>query len=142
MPRLGDFMTEGTISKWNKAAGEGVEQGEVIAEIESEKLNYQLEAGGAGILHTVAGEGDVVAVDGIIGYLLAEGEAPPSAETSAPAADARRAAARRAPARKAGRRGDSGVPSTPGARRLAASLEVDISQVTPTGPGAGSPRAT
>ena len=134
MPRLGDFMTEGTISKWNKAAGEGVEQGEVIAEIESEKLNYQLEAGGAGILHTVAGEGDVVAVDGIIGYLLAEGEAPPSAETSAPAADARRAAARRAPARKAGRRGDSGVPSTPGARRLAASLEVDISQVTPTGP--------
>ena len=134
MPRLGDFMTEGTISKWNKAAGEGVEQGEVIAEIESEKLNYQLEAGGAGILHTVAGEGDVVAVDGIIGYLLAEGEAPPSAETSAPAADARRAAARRAPARKAGRRGDSGVPSTPGARRLASSLEVDISQVTPTGP--------
>ena len=134
MPRLGDFMTEGTISKWNKAAGEGVEQGEVIAEIESEKLNYQLEAGGAGILHTVAGEGDVVPVDGIIGYLLAEGEAPPSAETSAPAADARRAAARRAPARKAGRRGDSGVPSTPGARRLAASLDVDISQVTPTGP--------
>ena len=134
MPRLGDFMTEGTISKWNKAAGEGVEQGEVIAEIESEKLNYQLEAGGAGILHTVAGEGDVVPVDGIIGYLLAEGEAPPSAETSAPAADARRAAARRAPARKAGRRGDPGVPSTPGARRLAASLEVDISQVTPTGP--------
>ena len=134
MPRLGDFMTEGTISKWNKAAGEGVEQGEVIAEIESEKLNYQLEAGGAGILHTVAGEGDVVAVDGIIGYLLAEGEAPPSAETSAPAADARRAVARRAPARKAGRRGDTGVPSTPGARRLAASLDVDISQVTPTGP--------
>ena len=134
MPRLGDFMTEGTISKWNKAAGEGVAQGEVIAEIESEKLNYQLEAGGAGILHTVAGEGDVVAVDGIIGYLLAEGEAPPAAETSAPAADARRAAARRAPARKAGRRGDTGVPSTPGARRLAASLDVDISQVTPTGP--------
>ena len=134
MPRLGDFMTEGTISKWNKAAGEGVEQGEVICEIESEKLNYQLEAGGAGILHTVAGEGDVVPVDGIIAYLLAEGEAPPAAEASAPAAAAERAAARRAPARKAGRRGDSSVPSTPGARRLASSLDVDISQVTPTGP--------
>ena len=134
MPRLGDFMTEGTISKWNKAAGEGVEQGEVIAEIESEKLNYQLEAGGAGILHRVAGEGDVVPVDGIIAYLLAEGESPPVAEASAPAAAAQRAAARRAPARKAGRRGDSGVPSTPGARRLAASMDVDISQVTPTGP--------
>lgn len=134
MPRLGDFMTEGTISKWNKAAGEGVAQGEVICEIESEKLNYQLEAGGAGILHTVAGEGDVVPVDGIIAYLLAEGEAPPVAETSAPDAAAERAAARRAPARRAGRRADSGVPSTPGARRLAASMDVDISQVTPTGP--------
>ena len=134
MPRLGDFMTEGTISKWNKAAGEGVEQGEVIAEIESEKLNYQLEAGGAGVLHRVAGEGDVVPVDGIIGYLLAEGEAPPEAATSAPAAAAPRPGARRAPARQSGRRGGSSVPSTPGARRLAASLDVDISQVTATGP--------
>ena len=134
MPRLGDFMTEGTISKWNKAGGEGVEQGEVICEIESEKLNYQLEAGGTGILHTVAGEGDVVAVDGIIGYLLAEGEAPPAAADSGAPAAAERAAARKAPARRAGRRGDSGVPSTPGARRLAASLDVDISQVTATGP--------
>ena len=134
MPRLGDFMTEGTISKWNKAAGEGVEQGEVIAEIESEKLNYQLEAGGAGVLHRVAGEGDVVPVDGIIGYLLAEGEAPPEAATSAPAAAAPRPGARRAPARQSGRRGGSSVPSTPGARRLAASLDVDIAQVTATGP--------
>jgi pyruvate dehydrogenase E2 component (dihydrolipoamide acetyltransferase) len=135
MPRLGDFMTEGTISKWNKAAGEGVEQGEVIAEIESEKLNYQLEAGGAGILHRVAGEGEVVPVDGIIAYLLAEGEAPPAAaDAAAPATAAPRPGGRRAPARQAGRRGDSNVPSTPGARRLAASLDVEISQVTPTGP--------
>jgi len=134
MPRLGDFMTEGTISKWNKAAGEGVEQGEVICEIESEKLNYQLEAGGAGTLHTVAGEGDVVPVDGIIAYLLAEGEAPPAADDSGAPAAADRAAARRGPAKRAGRRADSGVPSTPGARRLAASLDVDISQVTATGP--------
>ena len=134
MPRLGDFMTEGTISKWNKAAGDGVDQGEVICEIESEKLNYQLEAGGAGILHTVAGEGDVVPVDGVIAYLLAEGEAPPAADDSGAPAAAERAAARRAPERKAGRRDDSGVPSTPGARRLAASLDVNISQVTATGP--------
>lgn len=134
MPRLGDFMTEGTISKWNKAAGDGVEQGEVICEIESEKLNYQLEAGGAGILHTVAGEGDVVPVDGVIAYLLAEGEAPPTTDDSGAPAAAERAAARRGPAKRAGRRTDSGVPSTPGARRLAASLDVDISQVTATGP--------
>ena len=135
MPRLGDFMTEGTVSKWNKSAGDAVEQGEVIAEIESEKLNYELEAGGAGILHTVANEGDVVLVDGVIGYLLAEGEAPPAAQEPSPsAATAARRDAKRAPSRQAARPGAATVPSTPGARRLAAKLGVDIGLVTATGP--------
>ena len=135
MPRLGDFMTEGTISKWSRSAGDAVAQGEVIAEIESEKLNYELEAGGAGILHTVAKEGEVVAVDGVIGYLLAEGEAPPEAQkpSGQSAASARREA-RRAPAKQAGRAGVAGVASTPGARRLAAKLDVDIGLVKATGP--------
>ena len=35
MPRLGDFMTEGTISKWHRSSGDTIKQGEVIAEIES-----------------------------------------------------------------------------------------------------------
>ena len=56
MPRLGDFMTEGTVAKWAKASGETVAQGEVIAEIESEKLNYELEATRNGILHTVVAD--------------------------------------------------------------------------------------
>ena len=134
MPRLGDFMTEGIVARWAKSRGDAVAQGEMLAEIESEKLNYELEATSAGVFHPVVDEGATVAVDGIIGYLLAEGEAPPeppqpaaSPTASAPAA----AAQRRRPAPRAA--GDV-VPSTPGARRLAASLGVDISQVTPTGP--------
>lgn len=134
MPRLGDFMTEGLVARWTKSEGEPVTQGEKLAEIESEKLNYELEATSDGIFHPVAAEGETVAVDGIIGYLLAEGEAlppPPQAAasaggTAAPAAPPRRRAAQRTA-------GDV-VPSTPGARRLAANLGVDISQVTPTGP--------
>ena len=54
MPRLGDFMTEGTISKWHRSSGDTIKQGEVIAEIESEKLNYELEAGGNGILYILS----------------------------------------------------------------------------------------
>ena len=77
MPRLGDFMTEGQVGKWAKSPGEQVKQGEVIAEIESEKLNYDLEAASDGVLHTIVSEGDTVPVDGVMGYLLAEGEAPP-----------------------------------------------------------------
>lgn len=132
MPKLGMVMTEGMVTKWSKPAGEPVEQGEVIAEIETEKLNYDLEATEAGILHQVVSEGAIVEVAGVLGYLLSEGEEAPEAPTAppAPVATAPRAPSRPAPPRAAG----EAIPSTPGARRLAASLGVDISQATPTGP--------
>ena len=134
MPKLGMVMTEGTVSKWNRGTGEKVAQGEVIAEIETEKINYELEATDSGVLHHVAGEGAVVAVNGLMGYLLADGEKPPAAPAAA-APGPREAAPGQAPARRAPARAPGGaVPSTPGARRLAAKLGVDISQVTPTGP--------
>jgi len=132
MPRLGDFMTEGLVAKWTKPTGEHVEQGDVLAEIESEKLNYELEATSAGILHWAVEEGATVDVDGVMAYLLEEGEAPPEADATASAVVAvAPTPARAGPARQAV--GDV-VPSTPGARRLAVSLGVDISQITPTGP--------
>ena len=131
MPRLGDFMTEGIVAKWAKSQGDAVSQGELIAEIESEKLNYELEATSDGFLHQAVDEGATVGVDDVIGYLLAEGEEPPQPQQPAAAASAPAAA----PQRRAPRRGAGDVvPSTPGARRLAASLGVDISQITPTGP--------
>ena len=133
MPRLGDFMTEGIVARWAKSQGEAVSQGELIAEIESEKLNYELEATSDGFLHQAVDEGATVGVDDVIGYLLAEREEPPQPQQ--PAAAAVPAAPSAAPARRAPRRGAGDVvPSTPGARRLAANLGVDISQVTPTGP--------
>ncbi len=132
MPRLGDFMMEGTVAKWSKSSGDSVDQGEVIAEIETEKLNYDLEATESGILYQAVPEGAAVAVDGVMGYLLAEGEAPPEPPTpSAPAEKGPPARSRpAAPSRPAG----DVVPSTPGARRLAANMGINISQVTPTGP--------
>ncbi len=132
MPRLGDFMTEGLVAKWTKPSGEHVEQGDVLAEIESEKLNYELEATSAGILHWAVEEGATVDVDGVMAYLLEEGEEPPEAEAPASAV----VAVAPTPARAGSVRQAVGdvVPSTPGARRLAVSLGVDISQITPTGP--------
>ena len=127
-------MTEGVVAKWAKASGEQVKQGEVLAQIESEKLNYDLEAPVDGVFHMVADEGATVPVDGVLGYLLAEGEAPPEPVTpqAAPAASATMTSSPRRPSVQRGS-GDV-VPSTPGARRLATNLGIDISQVTPTGP--------
>ena len=80
MPRLGDFMTEGIVTKFTKASGDNVSQGEVIAEIETEKVNYDLEATNAGVFHPVVHQGATVLVDDVMGYLLEEGELPPEPE--------------------------------------------------------------
>ena len=72
MPKLGMVMSEGTVAHWNKKAGDSVSSGEVLAEIETEKLNYDLEATVDGLFHPVAEEGAIVPVDGVLGYLLAE----------------------------------------------------------------------
>ena len=133
MPKLGMVMSEGTVARWAKTAGDAVSQGELIAEIETEKINYELEATGSGLFHPVVAEGAVVPVDALLGYLLADGEAVPEAKPKSSPAQA----PRRAPRRRAapGRADGAGVRSTPGARRLAAKLGVDISGLTPTGPG-------
>ena len=140
MPKLGMVMSEGMVNRWTKSAGESVVSGEVIAEIETEKVNYDLEATGAGVFHPAVEEGAVVEVGGLLGYLLAPGEGvPEKRERPAPKAPARRAPPPRRPragAAKPGGSPDDGpvVPSTPGARKAAIELEVDISAVTPSGP--------
>ena len=134
MPKLGQIMVEGIVNRWTKAPGDPVAAGEVIAEIETEKLNYDLEATGNGTFHPVASEGSVVAVDGVLAYLLADGEAAPEAPTPptpVPAAAGPAVAPRTAP--QPATTGDV-VPSTPGARRLAAKLGVDLAKVTASGP--------
>lgn len=133
MPRLGDFMTEGVVNKWTKSPGDNVQQGEVIAQIESEKLNYDLEATTAGVFHPTVDEGATVGVDDVMAYLLEEGESAPEPEKPKAASPAPARAA--TPARSAASRGSGDVvPSTPGARRLAASLGVNLAEVTPSGP--------
>jgi pyruvate dehydrogenase E2 component (dihydrolipoamide acetyltransferase) len=135
MPQLGDFMTEGVIARWHKKPGESVQQGEVIAEIESEKMTYDLEAVAAGIFHPVVAEGASATVDGTIAFVLKEGESPPEEMPTKPAVKRTDRQASSTPSRSEPIRGlRDVVPSTPGARRLAAKLDVDISEVTPSGP--------
>ena len=50
MPKLGLTMTEGTITKWLKAAGEAVKEGEPLFEVETDKLTNTIEAGASGTL--------------------------------------------------------------------------------------------
>ena len=136
MPRLGDFMTEGIVTKFTKASGDNVSQGEVIAEIETEKVNYDLEATNSGVFHPVVHQGATVLVDDVMGYLLEEGEPPPEPEkepirTSTAENTPRNVDSRRP--RTPNTKGNA-VPSTPGARKLAAKLGINLAGIIPTGP--------
>ena len=77
MPKLGMVMSEGAISKFLKNKGDAVSQGDVIAQIETEKINYDLEATTTGTFHPIVEIGQSVEVNGLIGYILAEGESAP-----------------------------------------------------------------
>ena len=76
MPQLSDTMTEGTLVKWLKSEGDKVDEGEMVAEVETDKATMEMEAGDeAGTLAAVlAGEGDKVAVGDAIGVLALKGE--------------------------------------------------------------------
>ena len=76
MPKAGDAMTEGKVVKWYKQPGDSVKKGEPVAEIETDKVNLDLEAEADGKLGAhQAKEGDMVPVGGVLVKILGEGEA-------------------------------------------------------------------
>ena len=67
LPRLAEALTEGTVSRWLKRPGERVAQGEPLVEIETDKVNSELESPYEGRLtEIVAAEGTTVAVGDVI----------------------------------------------------------------------------
>src|SRR5579871_2553336 len=75
MPQMGADMQEGTLLKWLKQPGEHVARGEIIAEIETDKANIEIESFTEGVLlETLANEGDVIPVDQVIARVAAPGE--------------------------------------------------------------------
>jgi len=98
MPKMGDAMTEGKVVRWYKKAGDAVKKGEPVLEIETDKVNLDLEAEQDGTLGDVAAEaGKMVEVGGVLATILGAGEkAAPKKEAVAPAAAAEEAPARRA----------------------------------------------
>ena len=109
IPRLGWSMEEGTFVEWLKSAGEMVQAGEPLFSLESDKVTMDVESLDAGVLHLAPdapSPGALVMPGQLIGYLLAAGEEAP---------------------------GERAV--TPRARRVAAELGVDVSQLAGSGMG-------
>lgn len=157
MPQLGLTMTEGKITRWLKQEGDSVEADEALLEIETDKINAEVEAPASGRLtHVQAQAGDSVKVIGLLAIIAApeDTDADLAAAVEAANAAAERGTAasqavataqppRRPPPRARPQRPGRPAPpaaaggrvmASPVARRLARELEVDLSTVTGTGP--------
>ncbi|SHH05806.1 dihydrolipoamide acetyltransferase family protein [Flagellimonas flava] len=108
MPRLSDTMEEGTVAKWLKQVGDKVEEGDILAEIETDKATMEFESFHEGtLLHIGIAEGDGAPVDSLLAIIGQEGEdisglltggaSAPAEEAPAPVAESAPAAAVAAP---------------------------------------------
>jgi pyruvate dehydrogenase E2 component (dihydrolipoamide acetyltransferase) len=164
MPRLSDTMERGTVARWAKKEGDAIADGDVLAEIETDKATMEFEAVDEGtIAKILVPEGsDGVKVGTPIALLAGEGEDVSASAAKAPAAKADAAPAPApkaeeapkpapppppvetpaapaapAPARQEGER----IKASPLARRLAEAQGIDLSKLTGSGPGGRIVRA-
>ncbi|HYM62352.1 MAG TPA: dihydrolipoamide acetyltransferase family protein [Thermoanaerobaculia bacterium] len=139
MPKMGDAMTEGKVVRWYKENGDSVKKGEPLLEIETDKVNLDLEAEQDGVLSEIAAsDGDVVPVGGRLAVILGAGESAPAAATKPKAVVV--AAASKAEAPQALNiiampyLGGSRLRSSPLARKMANELGVSLEAVHGSGP--------
>ena len=105
MPKLGMTMEQGKVVEWKKKEGEMVKEGEIVMVIETEKVTYEVESVGTGMLHIIVEEGTEVPVGEVVGVLAADqaefdslrGGEPAAAPAPAPQAPAPAALGQAAP---------------------------------------------
>ena len=83
VPTVGESISEVTLVKWLKNDGEYAERDEVIAELESEKATFEVNAEQAGIIKHVAKEGDTLAIGAVVCSIDTDA-AKPEAQQAAP----------------------------------------------------------
>lgn len=142
LPQWGMGMNEGTIVKWLKQEGDAIEEGDPLCEVESAKVNSEVESPGAGTLaRIVVPEGMTVDTGTLLAVLLAAGEE--AVDLPEPMTDAKASAPPPSPTpvtsgagSPASRQGSAGGRRqiTPIARKIARELGVDLESVTGSGP--------
>jgi len=148
VPQMGESIVDATIASWLKHEGEQVQKGDVLAELETDKVNVEVSADESGVLQQILKkEGDVVGVGdviGIIGEVAAQQPAPAQPATSQQAPTqpaAQQSAAPQAPAQPAVQQpaattaaSDGQRTASPLARRIAAEHHIDLSQIPGSSP--------
>jgi 2-oxoglutarate dehydrogenase E2 component (dihydrolipoamide succinyltransferase) len=144
VPELGESVADATVGRWLKEEGDAVTSGEALVELETDKINFEVEAEQDGVLESISkGEGETVNVGEIIGTIgegseadngaaPAETEEQPQAEAEQPEPEAEEADETSNGHREVE---DGAGRASPSVRRLAQEYEVDLSEITGSGSG-------
>jgi pyruvate dehydrogenase E2 component (dihydrolipoamide acetyltransferase) len=145
MPKMSDTMTEGVIAAWHKKVGDPVKNGELLAEIETDKATMEYESYNTGtLLYIGADAGKSVAVNGVLAIigeksadwqtLLKAHEAKASGSTASPAPKQEAAAPAGSPEPMHAEHSANGrIKASPLAKKLAKDKGVDISKIQGSG---------
>ncbi|MBR1091548.1 2-oxoglutarate dehydrogenase complex dihydrolipoyllysine-residue succinyltransferase [Bradyrhizobium manausense] len=135
VPTLGESVTEATIGRWFKKAGDAVAVDEPLVELETDKVTIEVPAPSAGTLsEIIAADGTTVAVGALLGQITdGAGAAKPAPAPAKPAAAAPAPAAAAPAAAAAAKAPPADAPLAPSVRKLSAETGVDASTV----PGSG-----
>ena len=130
VPQLGESVVEATVGQWQKQVGDRVNVGEILVELETDKVDVEVGAEAAGVLVAIAHQqGDDVAVGDTLGEIDAAGEVS-VAETAVSISPAPLPPSPPAPAPAT-----AAAAATPVARRMADDKGVDLAQLSGSGPG-------
>lgn len=133
VPTVGESISEVTLLKWLKQDGDYVEQDEVIAELESEKATFEVNAEKAGLLQLrqEIKEGDALKIGEVLASINESAPRPESATAVASPEPTRK----EAPAKAKASQPVQEVKVSPVASAILADKKVDPKRVTPSGPG-------
>jgi 2-oxoglutarate dehydrogenase E2 component (dihydrolipoamide succinyltransferase) len=140
VPELGESVADATVGRWLKQEGEAVKSGDPLVELETDKINFEVEAEQDGVLESIAkGEGESVNVGEVIGT-IGEGDGRPAEpETEAPEEEARaeqpQAVAETEAEETDGHREMEEVRASPSVRKLAREYGIDLAEISGSGSG-------
>ena len=139
VPELGESVADATVGRWLKQEGETVTSGEALVELETDKINFEVEAEQDGVLESISkGEGETVNVGEVIGTIgESDGAAPrPEEQEEEPQAEQPEAEAETEETPNGHREVEDGAGrASPSVRKLAQEYEVDLARVSGSGSG-------
>ena len=135
VPELGESVADATVGRWLKREGEAVKSGEPLVELETDKINFEVEAEQDGVLESIAkGEGESVNVGEVIGT-IGEGDGQPAAEPEAEEEEERAEQPEPEAEEADGHREVEEVRASPSVRKLAQEYGIDLAAVSGSGSG-------